>query len=111
MQGVLLGVGLTMLEQMFAEQTRDASTAQDHKTRNNKRRKTGKSLSKDLDDDDGDDEVYYAGGSSGKRLKGGIGYAGEQKEDASLLLVLSSRDRIYPHLRIQASWRLKLRKP
>ncbi|KAJ7283680.1 ubiquitin conjugating enzyme family protein [Mycena rebaudengoi] len=83
MQGVLLGVGLTMLEQMFAEQTRDASTAQDHKTRNNKRRKTGKSLSKDLDDDDGDDEVYYAGGSSGKRLKGGIGYAGEQKEDNS----------------------------
>ncbi|KAJ6613484.1 hypothetical protein B0H10DRAFT_2048706 [Mycena sp. CBHHK59/15] len=81
-QGVILGVGLSMLEQMFSEQSQDSTTAQDHKARNNKRRKTGKLLSKDPDDED--DDVYYAGvASSGKRPKGGIGYAGDQKEDNS----------------------------
>ncbi|KAJ7129714.1 hypothetical protein C8R44DRAFT_777474 [Mycena epipterygia] len=82
-QGVILGVGLSMLEQMFSEQSQDSSAAQDHKARNNKRRKTGKLQSKDADDDD-DDEGYFQGTSpSGKRAKGGVGYAGDQKEDNS----------------------------
>ncbi|KAJ7047391.1 ubiquitin conjugating enzyme family protein [Mycena alexandri] len=82
-QGVILGVGLSMLEQMFTEQTHESSAAaQDPKTRgSSKRRKTGKMFSKDTDDDD--DEAYYNLGPSGKRAKGGVGYAGDQKEDNS----------------------------
>ncbi|KAJ7781258.1 hypothetical protein B0H16DRAFT_1497657 [Mycena metata] len=82
-QGVILGVGLSMLEQMFTEQAHESSAAaQDPKARSSsKRRKTGKMFSKDTDDDD--DEAYYNLGSSGKRAKGGVGYAGDQKEDNS----------------------------
>ncbi|KAJ7638794.1 ubiquitin conjugating enzyme family protein [Roridomyces roridus] len=83
-QGVILGVGLSMLEQMFSEQTQDAGPSQDHKTRNTKRRKTGKVQSKDEDDDEDDGEIYFNRPSpTGKRAKGGIGYAGDQKEDHS----------------------------
>ncbi|KAF7352807.1 Baculoviral IAP repeat-containing protein 6 [Mycena venus] len=81
-QGVILGVGLSMLEQMFTEQSQDSkAAAQDpNKTRNTKRRKTGKFQLKDADDDDDD---AYLSNSGGKRSKGGIGYAGDQKEDTT----------------------------
>ncbi|KAF7332161.1 Baculoviral IAP repeat-containing protein 6 [Mycena kentingensis (nom. inval.)] len=79
-QGVIIGMGLYMLlDQMVQSQ---AAASSDPKTRNsnNKRRKTGKLLSKDADDDD--DEPYFnVAGSTGKRAKGGIGYAGDLKED------------------------------
>ncbi|KAJ6485001.1 ubiquitin conjugating enzyme family protein [Mycena vitilis] len=80
-QGVILGVGLSMLEQMFSEQSQDSKAAQDPKSRNSKRRKTEKLAPKDSDDPD--DEDYYNMGSSGKRAKGGVGYAGDLKEDNS----------------------------
>lgn len=83
-QGVILGVGLSMLEQMFAEQSQDSKAAQDPKTRNTKRRKTGKLAPKDADDDD--DDYYNTTSPGGKRAKGGTGYAGDQKEDASTVL-------------------------
>ncbi|KAF7355299.1 Baculoviral IAP repeat-containing protein 6 [Mycena sanguinolenta] len=82
-QGVILGVGLSMLEQMFTEQAQDmkvAAPAQDPDKTRNKRRKTGKIFAKDADDDD--DDAYYSG-PGGKRAKGGIGYAGDQKEDTT----------------------------
>ncbi|KAJ7095356.1 hypothetical protein B0H15DRAFT_829186 [Mycena belliarum] len=84
-QGVILGVGLSMLEQMFSEQSQDPSAAQDHKARNSKRRKTGRQQSKDADDEDDDDGIPFFKGlsASGKRAKGGVGYAGDQKEDNS----------------------------
>ncbi|KAJ7744459.1 ubiquitin conjugating enzyme family protein [Mycena maculata] len=82
-QGVILGVGLSMLEQMFSEQTQDSSALQDHKTRNTKRRKTGKLQSKDDDDDDDDDLFFMSPGGKRSKAKGGIGYAGDQKEDNS----------------------------
>ncbi|KAF8195914.1 hypothetical protein K438DRAFT_1826732 [Mycena galopus ATCC 62051] len=80
-QGVILGVGLSMLEQLFAEQSQESKAVQDpNKARNTKRRKTGKLFSKDADDDE-DDE--YLSSPGGKRAKGGIGYAGDQKEDTT----------------------------
>ncbi|KAJ7507770.1 hypothetical protein B0H11DRAFT_1968607 [Mycena galericulata] len=84
-QGVILGVGLSMLEQMFSEQTQDSGASQDHKTRNNKRRKTAKVQSKDDDDDDDDSGDFFSrlSPTGGKRPKGGVGYAGDQKEDNS----------------------------
>ncbi|KAF7301634.1 Baculoviral IAP repeat-containing protein 6 [Mycena indigotica] len=76
-QGVILGMGLYMLlDQMVQSQS---ASSPDSKSRNNKRRKTGKVLPKDADDDD--DEVYHNVHGTGKRAKGGTGYAGDQKED------------------------------
>ncbi|KAJ7180040.1 ubiquitin conjugating enzyme family protein [Mycena crocata] len=80
-QGVIIGVGMSVLEQMFSEQS-DSGSAADHKTRNSKRRKTGKVHSTEGDDDD-DDGIFKHMGPSGKRAKGGVGYAGDQKEDNS----------------------------
>lgn len=81
LQGVILGIGLSMLEQLFSEQTQDQIQelleSKDNKTRSSKRRKTDSTL--DLDDDD---TVYYASVQGGKK-RGGTGYAGEQKEDVS----------------------------
>jgi hypothetical protein len=72
-----------MLEQMFSEQSQECTSDQDPKVRNSKRRKinvpTSQSSMRDLDDDD---EVYYAN-MAGKKGKGGIGYAGDQREDVS----------------------------
>jgi hypothetical protein len=86
LQGVILGVGLAMLEQMFSEQSQEYSSDQDSKVRNSKRRKinvpTNQSSIRDLDDDD---DVYYAN-VAGKKAKGGIGYAGDQREDVSVPL-------------------------
>ncbi|KAK7061704.1 Baculoviral IAP repeat-containing protein 6 [Favolaschia claudopus] len=79
-QGVILGVGLSMLESMFSEQTQDLKSIHDpNKSRNAKRRKTGKLFSKEADDDDDDGFLH----TSSKKPKGGIGYAGDQKEDTT----------------------------
>ncbi|KAJ7068237.1 ubiquitin conjugating enzyme family protein [Mycena amicta] len=79
-QGVILGMGLYMLlEHMVQSQ---AAASPDAKSRNNnKRRKTGKVLPKDADDDE--EEPYFNVVGTGKRAKGGTGYAGDQKEDNS----------------------------
>jgi hypothetical protein len=72
-----------MLEQMFSEQSQEPSDVPDHKARNNKRRKmdvtTNSTPVHDIDDED---DVYYAS-VQGKKSKGGVGYAGDQKEDVS----------------------------
>lgn len=79
LQGVILGIGLFMLEQLFVEQIHDSpdGSAENEKTRTTKRRKTDSSAPKEPDDDD---DVYYTG-VKGAKLKGGIGYAGDIKED------------------------------
>ncbi|EAU84763.2 ubiquitin conjugating enzyme family protein [Coprinopsis cinerea okayama7 len=77
LQGLILGVGLLMLEQLF--QNKDESAVVDQGSRTSKRRRT----------DDGGDEnipgIIFPGviGASGKKAKGGTGYAGDQKEDTS----------------------------
>jgi hypothetical protein len=82
LQGVVLGVGLTMLEQQFErrsqEQPEQVENSVGLSTRNSKRRKIDISSSHDVDDED---IVYYA--NVGKRQKGGIGYDGDSSEDVS----------------------------
>ena len=83
LQGVILGVGLSMLEHMFSEQSQECISDQEHKARNSKRRKMDVPTSHTPNQDgDDDDEVYYAN-VQGKKAKGGIGYAGDQREDVS----------------------------
>lgn len=65
-----------MLEQLFSEQNQESQESKEYKARMYKRRKTDST--QDLDEDDG---VYYAY-LQGKK-KGGVGYAGDQREDAS----------------------------
>ncbi|KAL0579537.1 hypothetical protein V5O48_002466 [Marasmius crinis-equi] len=77
LQGVVLGVGLYMIEQMFSEQNGESAENNKDKSRTTKRRKTDT-----VADPDDEDDVYY-GAVKGKKQKGGIGYAGNQKEDNS----------------------------
>jgi hypothetical protein len=86
LQGVILGVGLSMLEQMFTEQTQESVAEQDPKARTNKRRRTNAMMSSNVNHGGDDaDEVYYASLTTmGKKSKGGVGYAGDQREDVSL---------------------------
>ncbi|KAF5387646.1 hypothetical protein D9615_000388 [Tricholomella constricta] len=76
LQGVILGVGLSMLEQLFTEQTQEPQEAKEPNSRTPKRRKTDSTP--EFDDDD---SVYYASVQPAGKKKGGIGYAGDQKED------------------------------
>ncbi|KAK7470678.1 hypothetical protein VKT23_002100 [Stygiomarasmius scandens] len=80
LQGVILGVGLFLIEQMFSEHDIDRTGEKENRVRNSKRRKTNTAGRTDSLDDD--DDVYY-GAVQGKKQKGGIGYAGDQKEDNS----------------------------
>ncbi|KAI0717965.1 ubiquitin conjugating enzyme family protein [Fomitopsis betulina] len=83
LQGVILGVGLTMLEKMFVDQTQDSSNQSTPNTKGAKRRNADPiHLPADLDDDD-DDETYYAAVTHGKKAKLGTGYAGDVREDIS----------------------------
>ena len=89
LQGVILGVGLAMLEQMFIEKNQDATDSKEQMTRNNKRRKTNGFGSHDTDEDN----IHHAYGSAqGKKAKGGTGYAGDQKEDVGSVGFLSVND-------------------
>ncbi len=81
-QGVITGVGLTMLEQLFEKPNQDLSEVENnagHTTRNSKRRKIDINSSHDVDDED---IVYYA--NVGKKQKVGIGYDGDAMEDVRL---------------------------
>ena len=84
LQGIILGVGLSMLEQMFIEQVRNEDGHKRVTTPKSKKRKAEHGgiplLTADADDDD---EPYYA--TKGKKVKGGIGYAGNAREDVCRL--------------------------
>ncbi|KAH8092454.1 ubiquitin conjugating enzyme family protein [Cristinia sonorae] len=78
LQGVILGVGLAMLEQTWLEETSGTS----QKPSNGKRRKAEAShVPQSFDDDD--DEDAYPPVTHSKKLKLGVGYAGDAKEDNS----------------------------
>lgn len=79
LQGVILGMGLTMLEQVFFEQQTREGDGDDESRTAKKRRIEVKPTS--TTPDDYDDE--YAPLAGGKKQKGGIGYAGGGKEDVS----------------------------
>ncbi|KAF8974752.1 hypothetical protein BDZ97DRAFT_1647255 [Flammula alnicola] len=77
LQGVILGVGLTMLDDFFSQQNQDAADNVDSSIRNTKRRKTDSFSPQENDEGD---LLYYAN-VQGKRAKGGTGYDGDATED------------------------------
>ena len=79
LQGVILGIGLAMLEQLFAEQVDDAAVPGSKRKSTNTKSTEG----------DEDDHPYYMGVIKGKKSKNGIGYAGAYREDVSSLHDLS----------------------
>lgn len=83
LQGVILGVGLALLEQLYHDQLQNP-LGPENKVRTSKRRKTDPVINTSmiLDPDD-DDDSYLTPPAQGKKLKVGIGYAGDQKEDVS----------------------------
>lgn len=105
LQGVILGVGLTMLEQLFEKRGREQPVqVQDNvevSTRNSKRRKIDTTSFYDVDDEDVD---YYA--NVGKKQKGGIGYDGNASEDVSRVNFITYIHVIYLFRRSQAKLRL-----
>ncbi|THV08584.1 hypothetical protein K435DRAFT_740799 [Dendrothele bispora CBS 962.96] len=83
LQGVILGIGLFLIEQMFSEQDVERVEGKEPQVRNTKRRKTNTTKRPDTDITPDDDDDMYYGLIRGKKQKGGIGYAGDQKEDNS----------------------------
>jgi hypothetical protein len=83
LQGIILGVGLAMLEQLYHDQLQNP-LGPENKVRTSKRRRTDPIISTSmiLDPDD-DDDSYLSPPAQGKKSKVGIGYAGDQKEDVS----------------------------
>ncbi|KIY71465.1 ubiquitin conjugating enzyme family protein [Cylindrobasidium torrendii FP15055 ss-10] len=74
LQGVILGVGLSMIEHTFLDQTRSEA----EKPRSTKRRKTTPTTR-----DEDSDEPSLLPPRTRTPLKGGIGYAGDGREDNS----------------------------
>jgi hypothetical protein len=87
LQGVLLGIGLFMLERLYAEQNTPSAPPEPSgdTSRNPKRRKTTNSPSPEADDY----EYFTAVGAGGKK-KGGIGYAGLPTEDVCVSVAFIS---------------------
>ncbi|EMD40382.1 hypothetical protein CERSUDRAFT_110990 [Gelatoporia subvermispora B] len=87
LQGVILGVGLAMLEKMFVDETRDVPLDKVKKPRtSSKRRKVDLPAlfggSKYYDDDE-DSDGHHTPTASKKKAKLGIGYAGDIREDTT----------------------------
>ncbi|KAI0065922.1 hypothetical protein BV25DRAFT_1797993 [Artomyces pyxidatus] len=84
LQGVILGIGLAMLEQLYHDQIQHASGSSESRSRSNKRKKVepvnNSAIPLDIDDDD---DAYMTPPAQGKKLKVGIGYAGDLKEDTT----------------------------
>jgi hypothetical protein len=83
LQGIILGVGLAMLEQLYHDQLQNPPGSE-NKVRTSKRRKTDPVINTPmiLDPDD-DDDNYLSPPPQGKKSRLGVGYAGDQKEDVS----------------------------
>jgi hypothetical protein len=96
-----------MLEQAYTDQTSEKIIEAAPKAEPNKKRKAdGGAKSATAPGEDDDDDVYYAG--VGKKARGGIGYAGNVREDVSshltsLISVLTIL------VRLLDNWRLKQR--
>ncbi|KAI0268350.1 hypothetical protein BC834DRAFT_869029 [Gloeopeniophorella convolvens] len=82
LQGVVLGVGLAMLEQLYHDQIQNPQ-GPENRARTNKRKKTDATSQSIILEPEDEDESYYTPPAQGKKLKVGIGYAGDQKEDTT----------------------------
>ena len=76
LQGVILGVGLAMLENLYHEHVHSIGLDGD-----SKRRKTNSNKNSPSPGDDDDDEHYPPVPVLKKKLKVGTGYAGDARED------------------------------
>jgi hypothetical protein len=88
LQGVILGIGLAMLEMMFVEHRQQSADEQSQgapKAKSSKKRKMDLHSSTTNGDDD-DDDTYYMSLPAGKKARGGTGYAGDGREDVSCLV-------------------------
>ncbi|TFK93617.1 ubiquitin conjugating enzyme family protein [Polyporus arcularius HHB13444] len=88
LQGVILGVGLAMLEKSFLDDAQDPGNQKPGDRTSRKRRKPEApapltAVADMLDDDDDDDDSYYPNVVQGKKAKLGTGYAGDAREDMS----------------------------
>ncbi|KAI6119391.1 ubiquitin conjugating enzyme family protein [Pisolithus croceorrhizus] len=95
MQGVILGVGLAMLEATFAEQRQQLicnGNQGPQRSKSNKKRKLHAHSTPTGDDEESDS--YYASFSMGRKAKGGTGYAGDQREDTSGQLEAQAQQRV-----------------
>ena len=97
LQGIILGVGLSMLQHMFADQTQSGSSPPDGERTKKKRKVEAPEPNEDEDEDD-----YYAGPPGpgqhrGRKAKGGTGYAGAQREDVRLLFPIRECSGVLRH--------------
>lgn len=83
LQGAILGIGLSMLESVYADVLHDSPDSQDIKARATKKRKVDATSHASTPDGE-DDDTYYGTSiihGKGKKAKGGTGYAGDLRED------------------------------
>ncbi|KAI0737682.1 ubiquitin conjugating enzyme family protein [Daedaleopsis nitida] len=88
LQGVILGIGLAMLEKSFLDDVQDTGSQKAGGRTSRKRRKPEVTAPPIVvgdmhDDDDDDDDGYYPIVVQGKKAKLGTGYAGDAREDMS----------------------------
>lgn len=72
-----------MLEELYIEETKHVPS--ENAEKNVKKRKAQPNMPSAIDLDD-DDDVYYGGKGKRAKAKGGIGYAGDTREDVRSLL-------------------------
>ncbi|KDQ17329.1 hypothetical protein BOTBODRAFT_30149 [Botryobasidium botryosum FD-172 SS1] len=80
LQGVIIGIGLAMVEQVYAEQSAVIGKPATELDKNKKKRKAAVADAAELEDDE---EMHPSGAPRGKKAKGGTGYAGARAEDMS----------------------------
>ncbi|RPD67361.1 ubiquitin conjugating enzyme family protein [Lentinus tigrinus ALCF2SS1-7] len=87
LQGVILGVGLAMLEKSYLDDAQDPGNQQKSSDRTSRKRRKPEApvaaVADVLDDDDDDDDAFYPTIMQGKKPKLGTGYAGDAREDMS----------------------------
>ncbi|KAF9247104.1 hypothetical protein BU15DRAFT_38518 [Melanogaster broomeanus] len=98
LQGVILGIGLAMLEMKFAEhrqQSADELSQGAPKAKSSKKRKMdAHPHSSTTNGDDDEDDSYYMALPIGKKARGGTGYAGDGREDTSGQLEAQAQQRV-----------------
>ncbi|EPQ59915.1 hypothetical protein GLOTRDRAFT_32925, partial [Gloeophyllum trabeum ATCC 11539] len=118
LQGVILGVGLFLVEQMYSGQIQEGKSDQTTTVGNSKKRKSETQLppppSSSVDDDDEDYPSTKT--MSSKKAKSGTGYAGDVREDMTgqveAQAVQRARDEKLGHILTAVRWYLpSLRRP
>ncbi|OSD04457.1 ubiquitin conjugating enzyme family protein [Trametes coccinea BRFM310] len=98
LQGVILGVGLTMLEKVYLKTAEESLTLRklgDRTSRKRRKMEFPHVMAPLMnDDEDEDEDIYYSAPVQGKKPKLGTGYAGDIREDMSGQLAAMQIQRI-----------------